>query len=110
MWKCCSQPHHCITNLGIELLHRFFGALLDGVQFFHQSVFIRHNPKVIVKLSNQLSQVHVGSMGHNVQCHIPFNGLVHAIGMISSSVQPLRWKKPMVFFHISYSHSVHETG
>ena len=76
MWKCCSQPHHCITNSGIKALYRFFGALLDGVQFLHQSVLIRHDPKVIVESGDQLVQVHVGSMGHNVQCHISFNGLV----------------------------------
>ena len=74
---CHSQPHYCIINLGIEVLHRFLGALLDGVQFFHQNVFIRHYPKVIVESSNQLTKVHVGSVGHNVQCHVPFNGLVH---------------------------------
>ena len=34
-------------------------------------------PKVIVEASDQLTQVHVGSMGHDVQCHIPLNGLVH---------------------------------
>ena len=76
MWKCCSQPHHRVTDLGIEVLHRFLSALLDGVQFLHQSVLIRHNPKVIVESGNQLMQVHMGSMGHNVQCHISFNGLV----------------------------------
>ena len=58
------------------MLYRFFGALLDGVQLFHQSVLIRHDPKVIVKSGDQLVQIHMGSMGHNVQCHISFNGLV----------------------------------
>ena len=76
MWGCCSQPHHHITDAGIEVLYRFLGALFYGVQFFHQSVFIGHDPKVIVESSNQLMQVPVGSMGHNVQCHITFNGLV----------------------------------
>ena len=76
MWKCCSQPHHQITDLGVKTLYRFFYALLDGVQLFHQSVLIGHNPKVIAESGNQLVQVHVGSMGHNVQCHISFNGLV----------------------------------
>ena len=71
-----ARPHHHISNLGIKVLYRFFGALVDGVQFFHQSVLIGHNPKVVVELSNQLVQVHVGSMGHNVQCNISFNGLV----------------------------------
>ena len=33
-------------------------------------------PKVIVASGDQLVQFHVGSMGHNVQCHISFNGLV----------------------------------
>ena len=42
MWEGHSQPHHCIANLGIEVLHEFFGALLDGVQLLHQSVLIRH--------------------------------------------------------------------
>ena len=55
MWEGCSQPH-CVANLGIEVLHGFFGALLDGVQLLHQSVLIRHDPKVVVKLSNQLVQ------------------------------------------------------
>ena len=76
MWKCCGQPHHHVTDSGIKVLHRFLGALLDGIQFFHQSVLIRHDPKVIVESGYQLTQVHVGSMGYNVQCHIPFNGLV----------------------------------
>ena len=76
MWEYWSQPHHHVTNLGIKMLHRFLGTLFDGVQFFHQSVFIGHDPKVIFKSSNQLMQVHVGSVGHNVQCHIPFNGLI----------------------------------
>ena len=76
MWECCSQPHHHITDSGIEVLHRFFGALLYGILFFHQSLFVGHDPNVIVESSNQLTQVHVGSMGYNVQCHFPFNGLV----------------------------------
>ena len=76
MWEDCSQPHHCITDAGIKALHRFLGTLLDGVQFLHQGALTGHDPKVIVEASNQLAQVHVGSMGHNVQHHIPLNGLV----------------------------------
>ena len=54
MWEGCGQPHHCVANLGIKALHRFFGALLDGVQLLHQSVLIGHDPKVVVELSDQL--------------------------------------------------------
>ena len=66
MWEGGGQPHHRITDVGIEALHRFLGALLDGVQLLHQGVLVRHNPKVIVEPSDQLAQVHVGSMGHDV--------------------------------------------
>ena len=109
MWECCSQPHHHITDLGIEVLHRFLGALLDGVQFFHQSIFIRHDPKVIVESSNQPTQVHVGSMGHNVQCHIPFNGLIcnwhDQLVSVPTQVEEANGILPHLV-----SHSVHETG
>ena len=77
MWEGCSQPHHRVTDVGIKMFHRFLGTLLDGVQFLHQGVLIRHDPKVVVEVSDELAQVHVGSMGHDVQCHIPFDRLVH---------------------------------
>ena len=66
MWEGHGQPHHCIANLGIEVLHGFFGAPLDGVQLLHQSVLIRHDPEVVVELSDQLTQAHMGSVGHDV--------------------------------------------
>ena len=109
MWECHSQPHHHITDPGIETLHRFLGALLDGVQFFHQSVLVRHDPKVIVELSNQVTQVHVGPMGHNVQCHVPFNGLIHNWHDQLVSAPTQVEEADGILPHL-ISHGVHETG
>ena len=109
MWECHSQPHHCITNLGIKALHRFLGALLDGVQFFHQSVFIRYDPKVIVESNNQLTQVHVGSVGHNVQYHVPFIGLICYWHDQLISVPTQVEEADGILPHL-ISHGVHETG
>ena len=92
------------------MLHRFLGALLDVVQFFHQSVFIRHDPKVIVKLKQSACmQVHVESVSHNVQCHISFNGLIHnwhdQLIRASTQVEEADGILPHLV-----SHSVHEAG
>ena len=101
MWEGCSQPHHHITDAGIEALHRFLGTLLDGVQFLHQGVLVGHDPKVIVEVSDEL--VHRFMWGPWVTMSSAMSPLIdwYTMGIISSSVWPLKWKKPMVFFHIS---------
>ena len=109
MWECSSQPHHHITDSSIKVFHRFLSALFDGVQFFHQSVFVRHDPKVIVESSNQLAQVHVGFMGHNVQCHIPFNGLICNWHDQLISVPTQVEEADSILPHL-INHSVCETG
>ena len=73
MQEGCGQSHHHVTDTGIKALHRFLGTLLDGVQFFHQGVM---TPKLLLRWAMRSRRFMWGSMGHDVQCHIPLNGLI----------------------------------
>ena len=55
MWKCCSQPHHCITDLGIKC---FTGSLVPCLMVYNSFIKVSSSDMTPKLLLSQVINSH----------------------------------------------------